>query len=395
MQSIKDKVAIIGMGCCKFGELWDKSREDIIVEACYEAFEDAGVEPKDIQAGWLGSMESATSGQILSHALKLRYIPVTRVENQCATGQDAFRNACFAVAGGFYDMVLVCGMEKLKDAGYSGLGSYPVNPGESPTRVNTNVQAPARFAQLASRYFMRYGLNPEEGKKTLAKIAMKNHHNGSLNPKAHFQRDVTLEQVLNAPMMSYPLGLFDCCGVSDGCAAAIITRPEIAKGIRRDYITVKGMGLSCGFVEFVEDDKYDMTHVEESVRAAQQAYADAGIKDPRKEIHLAEVHDCFTITEMVIYEDLGFSPRGKAKDDIDADFFTLEGGLPVNPDGGLKSFGHPVGASGLRMMYEIYKQIQGKAGRRQLKRADIGLAHSLGGHPLASFTCGITIIGRH
>ena len=394
MESIKDKVSIVGMGCCKFGELWDKSREDLIVEAAYEAFEDAGIGPKDVQAAWFGTQVSAYSGQVVAHALKLPFIPITRVENQCATGQDAFRNACYAVAGGFYDIAMVCGMEKLKDEGFSGLGSFPINPGESPTKVNTQVQAPARFAQLASRYFSRYGLSAEEGKRTLAKIAVKNHHNGSMNAKAHLQREVTLEQVINAPMMSYPLGLFDCCGVSDGCAVAIITRPEIAKKLNPAYVNVKGLGLSCGYVEFVEDDQYDMTHVEETVHAARQAYTEAGIKDPRKEIHMAEVHDCFTITEMVIYEDLGFSPRGKAKEDIDAGFFTLEGGLPVNPDGGLKSFGHPVGASGLRMMYEIYKQIQGKAGPRQLKRADNGLCHSLGGHPLASFTAGITIIGR-
>ncbi|MDP2952791.1 MAG: acetyl-CoA acetyltransferase, partial [Chloroflexota bacterium] len=219
------------------------------------------------------------------------------------------------------------------------------------------------------------------GKRTLAKIAVKNHHNGSMNPKAHFQREITIEQVLNAPFIAWPLGLFDCCGVSDGAAAAVITRADLAKNFRSDYVLVKGLGLSCGAFQGQLQDDYDFVHGEENLHASRQAYRDAGIKNPREEIDLAIVHDCFTITEMVIMEDLGFSPRGKAKEDIDAGFFTLEGGLPVNTDGGLKCFGHPVGASGLRMIYEVYKQLQGKAGPRQVKNARTGLTHNMGGSP--------------
>ncbi|MCL4441420.1 MAG: acetyl-CoA acetyltransferase [Firmicutes bacterium] len=393
MTGIKDRVAIIGMGCTKFGEHWDKSAEDLMVEAAYEAYEDAGIEPKDIKAAWLGMQYAfgTARGTMLSHALKLEYIPITRVENACCTATDAFRNACYAVAAGIYDLVLVLGIEKLKDAGVSGLPvSYAPFWG---SRVDPPAPAPVQFALAATRYFHQYGLSYEEGKKTLGKIAVKNHHNGSFNPKAHFQKEITLDQVIKAPIIASPLGLFDCCGVSDGAAAAIITTPELAKNFRQDYILVKGLGLSCGARQGVLQDDYDMVHFEETVSAGRIAYQEAGIENPREEVDLAVVHDCFTITELLIYEDLGFSPRGRAKEDIDAGFFTLEGGLPVNTDGGLKCFGHPIGASGLRMIYEVYKQLQGKAGARQVKKADIGLTHNLGGWP-GHFTCAVAIFGR-
>jgi acetyl-CoA C-acetyltransferase len=390
MQGIKDRVAIVGMGCTKFGERWDVDGIDLLVEACYEAYEDAGIEPKDIQAAWFGTVGSFSTGQPLATATKLNYIPITRVENACATGTDAFRNAAYAVAAGIYDIVLVAGVEKLKDTGFTGL-SLAASPGSN---VDPPVPPPSQFALAATRYFHHYGIPYEEGKKTLAQIAVKNHHNGVLNPKAHLRREITIEEALKAPMIAWPLGLFDCCGVSDGGAAAIITRPEIAKSMRSDYVLVKGIGLAVSGMQGVLQDDYDFVHFPESVNAAEQAYTDAGIKDPRREIDLAEVHDCFTITELIIYEDLGFSGRGKASEDVAAGSFTLrEGDLPVNPDGGLKCFGHPIGASGLRMIYEVYKQIQGKAGERQLKKADLGLTHNLGGRP-GSFTCSVAIFGR-
>jgi len=249
------------------------------------------------------------------------------------------------------------------------------------------------FAQLAISYMDRYGLSYEELKTALARTAMKSHHNGSLNPKAHFQREITLEQAMNAPIVAWPLGLFDCCGVSDGAAAAVITRADLAKNFRDDYILVKGLSFACGSEKDLTVPEWDYTYFAEDVHAAQRAYAEAGIKDPRREIDLAEVHDCFSITEMVIMEDLGFSPRGRVVDDVSSGFFTLEGGLPVNTDGGLKCFGHPIGASGLRMIYEVYKQLQGKAGARQVKKADIGLTHNLGGFP-GILSVAVAIFGR-
>lgn len=391
MESIKDKVAIVGMGCTKFGELWDKSEGDLIIEAANEAYEDAGIEPKDIQAAWLGNVRTALRGAALAIPLKLEYIPITRVENQCCSGTDAFRNACYAVAAGMYDLVLVVGFEKLKDAGAERLRARYVYPDLFP---QVPIGLPAQeFALKATRYFHDYGLSYEEGKRMLSGIAVKNHHNGTMSPKAHFQREITLEQAMNAPMIAYPLGLFDACGVSDGAAAAIITRSDIAKRFRDDYVLVKGLGLCCGARQAQLRADEDLIHFEENVRAAHMAYEEAGIKDPLKEIDVAELHDCFSITEAITYEDLGFCPRGKAKEYVEGGVFDLNGELAVNSDGGLKCFGHPLGASGMRMIYEIYHQMQYKAGPRQRKNPTIGLTHNLGG-TTGAYTVSVAIFGQ-
>jgi len=391
---IKDKVAIIGMGCTTFGERWDKSASDLIIEAVFEAFQDAGVEPKDIQAGWVGTVQSGVRGNQLAVPLKLEYVPITRVEGACATGTDAFRNACYGIAAGAYDIALAVGVEKIKDTGYSGLESTFSRHKAQDTWLDPEVfiGMPAQFALAATRYFYRYGIKAEEGKRTLARISVKSHHNGTMSPKAHLRREVTLDEVMNAPMLAWPLGLFDCCGVSDGAAAAVITTPEIAKRYRSDFVLVKGLAVTCGADQAQLQDNYDFTHFEETVTATSLAYREAGITEPRREISLASVHDCFSITELINYEDLGFSARGKASNDVDSGFFGLEGGLPVNTDGGLKCFGHPVGASGIRMMYEVYKQMQGKAGPRQMKNPRMGLTHNLGGLP-GRFTCAVSILG--
>ncbi len=389
MDGIKDKVAIIGMGCSKFGENWEKSADDMIIDAAYEAYADAGIESKDIGAAWLGTYVTEQTGQMLSRALKLDYIPVTRVENACATGSDALRNACYAVASGACDIALAVGVEKLKDSGYTGLPDFELLRRQSNTYRTRTYSPPGHFAMMATKYFDRYGLSPEEGKKVIGQIAVKNHHNGALSPKAHFQSETTLEKVLAAPMVAWPLGLFDCCGVSDGAAAAIVTRAELAKKFRPDPIYIKALQIAVGPYEGYMSPKFDWSHVEETVRAGERAYAEAGVKNPRQEISMAEVHDCFTITELVIMEDLKFSERGKAPDDVRSGFFNLDGGLPVNTDGGLKCFGHPIGASGLRMMYEVYKQLQQKADKRQIKNPRLGLTHNLGGTPA---TCSVSVI---
>ncbi len=397
MDGIKDKVAIIGMGCTKFGELWDKDILDLIVDSAYEAYEDAGIAPEDIQAVWFGNYVTALpgSGQPLSRALKLDYQPVTRVENMCASGSEALRGACYAVAAGACNIALAVGAEKLKDSGYSGLPDsemFMSSMGTPNTYRNRSATGPGSFAMMATSYFSKYNLTPEDGKKLLAAIAVKNHHNGTLHPKAHFQREITLEQVLNSPIIAWPLGLFDCCGVSDGGAAAIVTRADIAKNFRPDPVYIKALQISVGPHEGFMNPEYDYTYVEETYRAGQAAYAEAGIKNPREEISMAEVHDCFTITEAVIYEDLQFTPRGKAREDIEAGTFTLSGKLPVNSDGGLKCFGHPIAASGLRMMYEEYKQLQGKAGPRQVNNPKFGLTQNLGGSP-GGATVSVCIVG--
>lgn len=394
MESIKDKVAIVGMGCTKFGERWDMGVEDLLVEAAYEAFQDAGIAPKDIQAAWIGTVFSGMSAMTLA-PLGLQYIPVTRVENMCATGFEALRAACYAVIAGVCDIALAIGVEKLKDSGQTGVKG-PAVVGDNPdgtSSIASGYSAPASFAYLGTRYFENYKIDRDRGKSLLAKIAVKNHHNGSLNPKAHFHNILTIEQVMKAPIVAWPLGLFDCCGISDGAAAAIVVRSDTAKTFRSDPIYIKGLGISAGARQGSMRQDYDYIHVDENVHASRLAYAEAGVKDPKKEISVAEVHDCFTTHELVIYEDLGFSRRGKAGEDIDAGTFSLQGELPVNTDGGLKCFGHPLGASGLRMMYEIYLQLQGKAGSRQIKNPRLGLAHNLGGNPGAGIGC-CAIVGN-
>ena len=394
MEGIRDKVAIVGMGCTKFGERWDMGVEDLLVEAAYEAFQDAGIEPKDIEAAWLGTVFSGLSAMTLS-PLGLQYIPVTRVENMCATGSEALRGASYAIMAGMCDIALAVGVEKLKDSGKTGVRG-PAIVGDNPdgsAGIGSGYSAPASFAYLGTRYFHQYGLDREEGKRLLAEIAVKNHHNGSLNPKAHFHNTLTVEKVMKAPIVAWPLGLFDCCGVSDGAAAAVVTRADLAKNFRKDPIYLKGLSISVGARQGTMKQDYDYVHIEENVRAARSVYAEAGIKDPRKELSCAEVHDCFTTHELVVYEDLGFSPRGRAKEDIDAGAFTLKGDLPVNTDGGLKCFGHPLGASGLRMIYEVYLQLQGKAGPRQRKNPTLGLTHNFGFNP-GSGVGSVTILGQ-
>jgi len=384
--SIKDRVAIVGMGCTRFGELWDKGPSDLIVEAVTEARADAGVEAKDIEAIWCGTVWGNT-GRTVSEPLKTQYIPITRVENACASGHEAVRNASYAVAAGIYDTVMAVGFEKLKDDGLSGVPAM-----DNRTHTHAVATFPGVFAMLATKYFHRYGLSPGEGKTMLAKISVKSHYNGSLNPKAHLKNVLTLEKVVNAPIIAWPLGLFDCCGVSDGAAAAIITRAELAKDFRSDPVYIKALQICTSPTSGRITSAFDYTHVEEAYRAGIAAYTEAGIKDPRKEISVAEVHDCFSITEAVTMEDLQFSPRGKVKDDIDAGTFELIGDLPVQPDGGLKCFGHPIGASGIRMLYELYLQLQGRADKRQIKDPKLGLAHNMGMEPYAP-TVSVCIIG--
>jgi len=378
----KDNLAIIGMGCSKFGERWDTGLEDLIIEAAYEAFEDAKITSKDVQVCYFANTNAPNncSGTPVTDALKIHGIPVTRNENWCTAGHIALINACLAVQSGMCDVAMAIGAEKLKDKGTGGLG---VGRGLNPVR-ETRRDAPGSFALIAERYFEKYNLTYEEGKRLLAKIDIKNHANGSLSPKAHFHNKITMDQVMKAPLIASPLGLYDCCGTSDGAACAIITRASLAKNYRQDPIYIKGFGISTDMITpHYRARDFDWTSFEALRNCAKMAYDMAGITNPREQIDLAEVHDCFSITELCIYEDFGFSPRGGAAKDIESGFFERDGGLPVNIDGGLKCFGHPVGASGIRMTYEIYKQLQGKVDNpeRQLKNIHRGLSQTFGGPP--------------
>jgi len=395
---IRDKVAILGMGCTRFGERWESSGEDLIIEAFQEALADAGIEKKEIQAAWFGThieeVNVGKSGVPLSTTLKLPFIPVTRTENYCATGTEAFRGACYAVAAGVYDICLALGMEKLKDTGYGGLPAGEAF-GQMQALVGPNATAPGLFAQLATSYFSKYKVDPKLGKKAIAHISAKSHANGALNPKAHLRKAVAEEQIINAPMIAYPLGLFDCCGVSDGSAAAIVTTPEIARSLKKtEPVLVKALAISVSSGEESIFTNWDGAHLETTLRAGQMAFKEAGIKNPREEISMMEVHVCFSITELTVYEDLQISPRGKAIEDILAGFFDLKGKVPCQPDGGLKCFGHPIGASGLRMLYEMYSQLLERwPEERRVKNPRLGLTHNLGGIPSTN-VCSVAIIGR-
>jgi len=380
-RGIRDRVAIIGMGCTEFGEHWDRGVDDMVAAASYEALDNAGIEKSALDAAWIGTLGSGASGLTLSHPLQLDYIPVTRVENYCATGSDSFRNACYAVASGAYDVVLAAGVEKLKDTGFSGLTvALPASDG-----TNTTLSAPALFSLLVPAYSKRYGVDPEQMKEVLTRIAWKNHRNGALNPRAQFRREIPKETIACSPNVAGPLGVMDCSGVSDGSAAAVIVRAEDAHRYTDKPLYVKALSLAAGPGTGPMSQDYDYTTFEEVTRSARDAYQQAGVTDPAAEIAMAEVHDCFTPTELVLMEDLGFAERGMAWKEVLAGTFDLDGSLPVNPDGGLKAFGHPIGATGLRMLFECWLQLRREAGDRQIASVDrgrkLGLTHNLGGSP--------------
>jgi len=386
---IKDKVVIAGMGCSRFGERWGQGPDDLMVEAFEEALADAGLERDRIEAAWLGvffdEQNTGKSSLPLSMALRLPNVPTTRVENLCATGTEALRGAVYAVAAGACDIALAMGVEKLKDTGFSGLPERTKGTFEDlylPTST-----APGAFAQLASAYAGRYGYSIPDLKRAMAHVSCKSHENATRNPKAHLRNRITAQQVLDAPAISYPLGVLDCCGVSDGAACAIVTTPALARSLGlRDLVSVQALQLAPSNGVEMGHQSWDGSHTLTTPLAAARAYAEAGIRNPREQIDLIEVHDCFSITELVLMEDLGLSDDGRAPHDILDGRYDRDGRIPCQIDGGLKCFGHPIGATGLRMAYEIYLQLLGRAGDRQLRGQSgrgpsIGLTHNLGGIP--------------
>ena len=380
-ESIRDKVAIVGVGCCKFGENWHQGPEDMIVEAAYEAYADAGIdEPqKQIEAVFAGSVYPSRGTAEVAESLKLFERPVSLVQNYCATGTDAFRYGVAAVAAGMHDTVLVVGFDKPKDRGVSG-PSIHMN-----TARGLPMTPAGWFSLCCARYFETFGA----GREDLARIAVKNHHNGTLAPKSMLKKEITVEEVMQARMISWPFTLYDCAAQSDGAAAAIITRKDLARSFRDDPVYVKGVSIILS-ANPQSDPAFDFLAWKPTVAAAKDVYTQAGISDPMKEIDLAQVHDCFTMTELLTYEDLGFIAKGSAKEHIASGTFALDGELPVNTDGGLKTFGHPTGATGVRMIYENVLQLQGRAGERQVRGATTALSHNLGGAPQ---TCGLAVLG--
>jgi len=393
---IKDKVAILGMGCSRFGERWDMSAEDLMVEAFKECIADAGIDRKEIQAAWMSTCMDAVgvgkSALALALTLRLPQIPVTRMENLCASGSEAFSGAVYAVASGACDFALAMGVEKLKDTGYGGL---PVREdGPLAPMWWANNTAPGAFAQLASAYRQKFQVGKDDLKRAMAQISAKSHDNGAKNPKAHLQKAVAVDTILNAPIVAEPLGLFDCCGVSDGAACAIVTTPEIAKSLgKSDLVVVKALQLALTDGTEAAHNSWDGSYFKTTRAAAKRAYDEAGVDDPREDLSMVEVHDCFSITELLTMEDLFLSQEGEAIKDVMDGFYNADGGLPCQIDGGLKCFGHPIGASGIRMVYEAYLQLLGRAGARQLDDPRLALTHNLGGQPHKN-VCSVTIVGR-
>jgi acetyl-CoA C-acetyltransferase len=389
---IRDRVAIVGMGCTRFAEHWDKGVDELLLDATGQAFAASGVAKDDVDAYWLGTAQSGTSGMVLARPLELEGKPVVRVENMCATGSEALRQAAYAVASGAYDVAMAVGVEKVKDSGYQGLNAFPV-----PTDgTNRTLTAAAMFSMVAPAYADRYGVDRAELRRVLARIASKNHHNGARNERAQFRREVSVEAICAMPAVAGDLSVFDCAGVADGAAAAIVVRADDAHRYGDRPLFVKALASVAGNGSGLTDPSYDYTTFPEVAACAREAYAQAGVTDPRGELAMAEVHDCFTPTELVLMEDLGFCERGTAWKEILAGSFDLDGDLPVNPDGGLESFGHPVGASGLRMMFEAWLQLRGEAPEERrigtVPDRTMALTHNLGGYPgeMVSF---VSILG--
>lgn len=392
---LKDRVAVLAMGCSRYGERWDVGQEELMVEAYDEALQAAGIAPTDIGAAWYSShyddIGAGKSGIPMAQALRLPDIGVTRVENFCAGGTEAFRGAVYAVASGAVDIALAMGVEKLKDTGFAGLPAASrgtLVPQYAPLHSN-----PGNFAQLARAYEAKHGISRDELKRAMAHTSVKSHANAVHNPKAHLRKAITVDQALSAPMVADPLGLFDCCPVSDGAACAIVTTPEIARSLGvADLVTVKAVQLVSSNGWEVQQPEWDGAYVHTTRIAAQRAYAEAGIDDPRTQISFTELHDCFSITELVTLEDIGLAEPGAAWRDMLDGRFDADGAVPCQIDGGLKCFGHPVGASGLRMLYEAWLQLAGRAGSRQLKAPSYALTHNLGGAPAQNVSA-ITILG--
>jgi acetyl-CoA C-acetyltransferase len=375
------QAAIVGMGCTRFGDLWNKSFDDLAIDATLAALNSSqGLSLEAVEAFWLGTMYSGSAGVSLSGPLKLDHKPVTRVENFCATGTDALRNAIFAVTSGAYDCVMAVGAEKLKDASQSGLTPpRGADDGSSP-----DISPPGMFSLLVPAYAHKWGMDYDALREAMTHVAWKNHHNGALNSRAHFQRELSRAAIKAGGKVTDDLNVFDCSGVSDGAAAAIVVRAEDAHRYTDRPLYVHGLSLVAGPASGRMNPDYDFASLPEVGAAAQNAYAQAGITRPAHEIAFAEVHDCFTITELLLVEELGFSASGSGWSDMVSGRFDLSGELPINPDGGLKSFGHPVGASGLRMIFEAWLQFRGEAEGRQLSnlpRNARAISQNLGGAP--------------
>ena len=384
----------------KFGERWDAGPDDLMVEAYIEAMQRRRYRAQtQLDAAWFSThvdeMGTGKGGTPMSIALRLPNIAVTRVENFCASGSEAFRGAVYAVASGAADIAHRSGCREAKGhrlwRASRGQSGHPERRRSCPT-----ARPPGNFAQLASAYRAKHGVSKDDLKRAIAHVSVKSHANGAKNAKAHLQQaDHRVDQAAERP---HDRRAAWACSTAAACRTArpapIVTTPEIARSLgKHDLVTVKALQLSVSNGYESQYNGWDGSHFHTARIAAGKAYREAGIERPRDQISMMEVHDCFSITELVTMEDLFISPEGQGWRDVLDGFYDADGGVPCQIDGGLKCFGHPIGASGLRMLYEMYLQLQGRAGERQLSNPVFGVTHNLGGAP-ASNVCSVAIIGQ-
>lgn len=387
--SMRGEVAVIGVGMTKFGEHWDKQLRDLFVEAALEAIGDAQVDLRDIKAMFIGNMgsglwvEQEHLGPLLADYLGIPGIPSLKIESACASSGMAFRLGVISVAVGLYDIVLVGGVEKTSDVTHGESIHHLASVADREWESFYGMTLPALFALIAKRHMMQYGTTREQ----LAKVAVKNHKHGSYNPKAQFQRPISIEDVLNSPLVADPLRLLDCSPISDGAAVAIIARSDIARKFTDTPVYVLGSGVATDTIAL--HDRDDITTFKSIVLAAREAYKMAKVEP--KDINVAEVHDSFTIAEILAYEDLGFVKKGEGGKLIDEGVTELGGKIPVNTSGGLKARGHSPGATGIAQIVEIVLQLRNDAGKRQVSNAEIGLTQNIGG---SGASCVIHIFGN-
>ena len=374
----KPLASIVSAGLSKFGKLKGLYAREIFALAAKEAFERCpNLDPKkDIQALFIGHMgesyeHQGHTGATAADWTGLLHIPATRTECACASSGAALRAGIFAIMSGLYDVVMVGGVEKMTHRTTPEVTEFLAMASDYPFEQWHGITFPGLYALMATAHMHKYGTTEEQ----LAMVAVKNHHNGFLNPKAHMQKEVTLEKALNSRVIAWPLKLYDCSLITDGASCVILTKPEIAKKFTDTPIHIIGSGQGSDSIGIYERENF--TSLAAAKCAAKKAYEMAGVTP--KDIDVAEVHDCFTIAEIIAYEDLGFCKPGEGGHLIEEGITTLEGELPINTSGGLKAKGHPVGATGTAQAYEIYLQLTGQAEKRQVDNPEVALTHNVGG----------------
>jgi acetyl-CoA C-acetyltransferase len=372
--SFVEKVCVIGAGSTKYGKLAD-SISDITIQASIEAIDSAGIEPKEIKAGYISNVFGVADkqvhlGPVVMSNLGISERPSLSIESACGSGSVSFREAFANVAAGFYDVVLVTGVEKVTHTGTEWTTTYFSYCSDFFYEGQAGASFPGLFASMARAYITEFKATEED----LAMVAVKNHENGFLNPKAHLRKKITVDDVMNSAVVASPLKLYDCCPFSDGASSVILCNEKFAKDHTKDYIRVIGSGR--GGSPAALQGREHLTTIPSTKIAAEAAYKMAGITP--KDIDFAEVHDCFTIAEIVDTEDLGFFEKGKGVEGVREGQTARNGGIPINPSGGLKSKGHPIGATGVGQIVEVFDQLTGKAGERTIKDAKIGLTQNFG-----------------